>query len=122
MNGAEHSSFLVHPSSFRVAVVTPDVVGPRMAGPGIRATYLARELGKHFPTTLVAHGSTDARRVIREASVLIGQPAHPPRRGVDASHVRPAARRPPDVSRGEAAGVLPATAEQRHPMDPGAVR
>jgi len=50
-----------------VAVVTPDAVGERMAGPGIRATYLARELGKHFPTTL--NGS------IKDADVLIGQPA-----------------------------------------------
>lgn len=45
-----------------------------MAGPGIRATYLARELGKHFPTTLVSRGSRDAARALREASVLIGQP------------------------------------------------
>jgi len=37
-----------------------------MAGPGIRATYLARELGKHFPTTI--NGS------IQDADVLIGQP------------------------------------------------
>ena len=44
-----------------------------MAGPGIRATYLARELGKHFPTTLVAKGDDPAP--IREASVLVGQPA-----------------------------------------------
>jgi glycosyltransferase involved in cell wall biosynthesis len=51
---------------FNVVVVTPDAVGERMAGPGIRATYLARELGKHFPTTL--NGD------IRKADVLIGQP------------------------------------------------
>ncbi len=44
-----------------------------MAGPGIRATYLARELGKHFPTTLVAKGDDPAP--IREASVMVGQPA-----------------------------------------------
>ena len=56
----------------KVAVVTPDVAGERMAGPGIRATYLARELGKHFDTTLVARG--DSRDVLREADVLIGQP------------------------------------------------
>ena len=60
------SSFIVHRSSFNVVVTTPDAVGERMAGPGIRATYLARELGKHFPTTL--NGS------IRDADVLIGQP------------------------------------------------
>ena len=74
---------------FQVVVHTPDVVGDRMAGPGIRALHLARELAKHFPTTLVAkcHGSdpgdvpliehnTDAARAaVREASVLIGQPA-----------------------------------------------
>src|SRR6266576_5492744 len=85
------SSFIVHRSSFNVVVVTPDAVGERMAGPGIRATYLARELGKHFPTTLIAHGvgqtllsvqdstgrsacATPARDAIRNADVLIGQP------------------------------------------------
>jgi len=74
---------------FQVVVHTPDVVGDRMAGPGIRAWHLARELSKHFPTTLVAKCqgneaewpiSTEASRitaraVMREASVLIGQPA-----------------------------------------------
>lgn len=65
---------------------TPDVVGDRMAGPGIRAWHLARELAKHFPTKLIAkrdagaegvidHGSADARRLLRQADVLIGQPA-----------------------------------------------
>lgn len=44
-----------------------------MAGPGIRATYLARELGKHFPTTLVAKGGNT--KAIDEASVIIGQPS-----------------------------------------------
>jgi glycosyltransferase involved in cell wall biosynthesis len=67
------SSLIPHPSSLRVAVVTPDAVGERMAGPGIRATYLARELGRHFPTTLIARGGD--RRALREADVLIGQPA-----------------------------------------------
>src|SRR4051794_26150260 len=61
------SSFIVHRSSFNVVVVTPDAVGERMAGPGIRATYLARELGRHFPTTL--------NGPIKDADVLIGQPA-----------------------------------------------
>ena len=60
-----------------------------MAGPGIRAYHLARELGRHFPTTLVAkfegpepdgvpvieHGTDAARAIMRDASVLIGQPA-----------------------------------------------
>lgn len=38
----------------RVLVVTYDVVGPSMAGPGIRAWEFARVLGQHFPTTLAA--------------------------------------------------------------------
>src|SRR5438552_17115244 len=42
----DRSSFIVHRSSFEVVVATPDVVGERMAGPGIRATYFARELAK----------------------------------------------------------------------------
>jgi glycosyltransferase involved in cell wall biosynthesis len=74
---------------FHVLVHTPDVVGERMAGPGIRAWHIARELAKFVPTTLVAksegaapddvplieHGTDAARAAIREASVLIGQPA-----------------------------------------------
>lgn len=56
-----------------VVVATPDVVGERMAGPGIRASHLAEELAKHFPTTLVSKGMS--RAPMREADVLIGQPA-----------------------------------------------
>jgi glycosyltransferase involved in cell wall biosynthesis len=93
------SSLLSHPSSLRVVVATPDVVGVRMAGPGIRAWQMARALGKRFDTTLVARqegdvpgndlrvlnrGSDDAREALRAADVLIGQPARhfgPERRG-----------------------------------------
>jgi glycosyltransferase involved in cell wall biosynthesis len=76
---------------FGVVVHTPDVVGERMAGPGIRAWHLAGELAKHFPTTLVckregdrpaahdfrvaARGSAEALVAMRSADVLIGQPA-----------------------------------------------
>jgi glycosyltransferase involved in cell wall biosynthesis len=90
----------------QVVVHTPDVVGERMAGPGIRAWHLARELAKHFQTALIAksevaksevassesrrsaelepatgnlrvieHGTPEARKTLREANVLIGQPA-----------------------------------------------
>ena len=83
------SSFIVPRSMFSVVVHTPDVVGDRMAGPGIRAWHLARELAKHFDTTLIAkaegagregvtlieHGTDAARAVMRDASVLVGQPA-----------------------------------------------
>jgi hypothetical protein len=68
---------------FSVVIATPDVVGERMAGPGIRAFHLAEELGKHFPTTLMSQGNW-SRTKMREASVLIGQPArgfHRMRRG-----------------------------------------
>jgi glycosyltransferase involved in cell wall biosynthesis len=74
-----------------IVVHTPDVVGERMAGPGIRAWHLAGELAKHFTVTLVckregelpaaarfrvaARGSAEADARIREADVLIGQPA-----------------------------------------------
>ena len=70
-----------------VVVHTPDVVGERMAGPGIRAWHLARELAKHVSVTLIAkgespgsvrvvpYGSTEARAALRDASILIGQPA-----------------------------------------------
>ena len=66
----------------QVVVHTPDIVGDRMAGPGIRASHLAEELGKHFPTTLISREEGDpspsARlrmTALREADVLIGQPA-----------------------------------------------
>lgn len=73
---------------FSVVIVTADVVGERMAGPGIRAWHLANELAKHFPTTLIASfekppsasfsmlqwRSREARNAMHEASVLIGQP------------------------------------------------
>jgi glycosyltransferase involved in cell wall biosynthesis len=90
--------------SFNVVITTPDVVGERMAGPGIRAWHIARELAKHVPTTLVAQwsaaapggdsswllhaaegggaplkvldrGSADAKAALRAADVVIGQPA-----------------------------------------------
>jgi glycosyltransferase involved in cell wall biosynthesis len=59
---------------FSVVIATKDVVGERMAGPGIRAWHFAQELKKHFPTTLMAQGSW-SRKELRDASVLIGQPA-----------------------------------------------
>ena len=69
-------------------IATADVVGQRMAGPGIRAWHFANELAKHFPTTLIARfekpaqagfsmaewRSRDARNAMRESAVLIGQP------------------------------------------------
>ncbi len=73
-----------------VVIATRDVVGTRMAGPGIRAWHLAHELGKLAPVTLIAKleeplpadgvrlvngDSPEARDAIRDASVLIGQPA-----------------------------------------------
>ncbi|HXH41808.1 MAG TPA: glycosyltransferase [Thermoanaerobaculia bacterium] len=76
---------------FEVVVHTPDVVGERMAGPGIRAWHLAGELARHFATTLVckcegdqpaaqgfrvaARGGAEALVAMRSADVLIGQPA-----------------------------------------------
>ena len=58
-----------------VVVATPDVVGDRMAGPGIRATYFARELAKVANVTLVSRGDRNAGEAFRRADVLIGQPA-----------------------------------------------
>jgi len=76
---------------FGVVVHTPDVVGERMAGPGIRAWHFANELARHFPTTLVckregelpaasevrvaSRESAAALVAMRSADVLIGQPA-----------------------------------------------
>lgn len=76
---------------FAVVVHTPDVVGERMAGPGIRAWHFAGELAKQFPTILIckregdlpatpafrvaARGSAEALVAMKSADVLIGQPA-----------------------------------------------
>src|SRR5258708_40318736 len=96
---ATRSALSAPRSSFRVVVVTPDVVGTRMAGPGIRAWQLARTLAGHFDTTIIARRegeppgndvrlfdreSDEARDAVRAADVLIGQPARgfgPVRRG-----------------------------------------
>ena len=73
--------------ALQVVIATPDIVGERMAGPGIRAWNLARELSRHVPTTLIAKTdeSTDkavisrdtpeAEAALERADVLIGQPA-----------------------------------------------
>jgi glycosyltransferase involved in cell wall biosynthesis len=68
---------------FSVVIATPDAVGERMAGPGIRAWHLAYQLRRHVPVTLIGrgdradvqHGSREAEAAMRQASVLIGQPA-----------------------------------------------
>jgi glycosyltransferase involved in cell wall biosynthesis len=76
---------------FGVVVHTPDVVGERMAGPGIRAWHFAGELAKHFPTILICkregnlpakaafrvaeRGSAEALVAMKSADVLVGQPA-----------------------------------------------
>jgi len=66
---------------FNVVVHTPDVVGERMAGPGIRAWHLARELARHVPVTLVAkmEESTSEGGELRVASSqgLVARPEIP---------------------------------------------
>lgn len=72
-----------------VVVYTRDVVGRRMAGPGIRAFHLAGEISHHAPVTLVAElheldgegrfralrrGSREATEALRAARVVVGQP------------------------------------------------
>src|SRR5690606_21467480 len=39
-------------------LISHDVVGAQMAGPGIRAVQLARVLARHLPVTLAAPGET----------------------------------------------------------------
>ena len=41
-----------------VLIISHDVVGPRMAGPGIRYWELTRVLAKHFPVILASPGET----------------------------------------------------------------
>lgn len=72
-----------------VVIYTRDVVGRRMAGPGIRAFHLADELGRHAPVALVAEladfdgagrfrslqrGTPEAIEALRAAKVVLGQP------------------------------------------------
>src|SRR5512135_2325672 len=75
----------------QVVIYTPDVVGLRMAGPGIRAYHLAAEIAKRFPTALIAKlrdfepdnerftaieaESAAARSALLGARVVIGQPS-----------------------------------------------
>lgn len=46
----------------RVLVISHDIVGSRMAGPGIRYWELARVLAQHFPVTLAVPIPSDSRR------------------------------------------------------------
>ncbi|MEO6260673.1 MAG: glycosyltransferase [Thermoanaerobaculia bacterium] len=78
-------------STNTIVIHTSDVVGERMAGPGIRAWHIASELARHFPTILIARregalpaavafpvlewGTPAGKKAIAAASVLIGQPA-----------------------------------------------
>ena len=57
-----------------VVIATADVVGERMAGPGIRAWHFAMELSRHFPTALV--GRLEGRAGVSPA--VIGRPARSP--------------------------------------------
>lgn len=72
-----------------VVVYTRDVVGRRMAGPGIRAFHLADEISRHAPVVLVAElidfedvgrfralqrGTPEATDALRTARVVYGQP------------------------------------------------
>lgn len=71
-----------------IVLFTKDVVGRRMAGPGIRAFHLARELRSVAETTLIGlpDDSLDgidvvdvrsgmARELVKRATVVIGQPS-----------------------------------------------
>jgi glycosyltransferase involved in cell wall biosynthesis len=72
-----------------VVVYTRDVVGRRMAGPGMRAFHLASEIAKAAPVALVAEladfdasgrfralqrGTPEAIDALRSARVVVGQP------------------------------------------------
>lgn len=72
-----------------VVVYTRDVVGRRMAGPGIRAFHLADEIARQAPVALIAElvdftgggrfrtlqrGTPEALDALRMARVVIGQP------------------------------------------------
>jgi glycosyltransferase involved in cell wall biosynthesis len=53
----------------RVLVVSGDVVGPQMSGPGIRAWELSRQLARHNRVRLAAPGATPALNVENPALV-----------------------------------------------------
>ncbi|HUP65985.1 MAG TPA: glycosyltransferase [Thermoanaerobaculia bacterium] len=83
----------------RVVIATADVIGKRMAGPGIRAWHFARELARHHDLALVARfreaaddsfahiewGTSEARRAMKDAAVLIAQPT---REALSLNHAR----------------------------------
>ena len=46
-----------YPAMARVLIISTDIVGPAMAGPGIRAWELARALSAECTVTLAAPGS-----------------------------------------------------------------
>ena len=89
--GLTGASRMIRSMSQPVVIITPDVVGARMAGPGIRAWHIARELRDRFDVVLIAmfqdeegleldgirierFGSRGAAKALRTAGVVIGQP------------------------------------------------
>jgi hypothetical protein len=86
------SSSTLHPSTVSVVVHTPDVVGERMAGPGIRAWHLAAELAKHFETTLIAKSEVGSGELgVVGASSQNGTPSSRPTTPTVLQHGSPAA-------------------------------
>jgi glycosyltransferase involved in cell wall biosynthesis len=62
-------------STQRVLLICTDIVGPAMAGPGIRAWELARALSAECPVTLAAPGAAPAPdAAFRVASYELGRP------------------------------------------------
>jgi len=63
----------------KVVVHTQDVVGERMAGPGIRAWHLAHELARHAEVTLIAKRESASGQVGEWArsELLADSPTHP---------------------------------------------
>lgn len=51
---SDQSAVYLQPRPQRLLIISNDVVGERMAGPGIRYLHLARVLAQHLPTTLAA--------------------------------------------------------------------
>ena len=55
------------PPTPRLLIISHDVVGASMAGPGIRYYHLARVLAQHVPTTLAAPGQEGTAQPLQAA-------------------------------------------------------
>ncbi len=101
-------------SSKPILVISHDVVGRRLAGPGIRYRELARVLARHFEVILAVPGQTD----------LEGLPfaVWPYQRGQWSTLIRAAQRAHVILACGDSLADFPALARLEHSPSRGRLR